>query len=440
MKTAPIVLAAALCAAPAAAQDHQNHAPAAPPAQAQHHMDHQAHAAPDVHAQHSPSHAMTGALGPYAMARETSGTSWQPDLSAHGGVHGQAAGWSLMGHALLNGVYTDQEGPRGDDAAFVAGMVMGAARRELAPGTTLNLRAMLSPDPFMGKRGYPLLLAAGETADGVTELVDRQHPHELVMELSASLAQQVNDRGGVFLYAGLPGEPAFGPPVFMHRQSAMDSPEAPISHHWFDSTHITFGVVTAGYVHGAWKIEASRFRGREPDQDRFDIETGDLDSTAVRISWNPTPEWALQASWADLTSPEQLHPDEDETRRSFSALRTVRFDSGWWATTLAYAQKEHGDDPAADAWLLESAVSLRDRWTIYGRAERVENGELEESLPSAPTVSRLSLGAIRDWRLAEHVRLGLGANLTQNVVGDDLDAAYGGDPLGAMAFVRLKVG
>jgi hypothetical protein len=59
------------------------------------------------------------------------------------------------------------------------------ARREFSHGT-LNLRAMLSPDPFMGKRGYPLLLAAGETADGTTHLVDRQHPHDLFMELSAS--------------------------------------------------------------------------------------------------------------------------------------------------------------------------------------------------------------------------------------------------------------
>ncbi|MDX2238252.1 MAG: hypothetical protein NW203_11885 [Hyphomonadaceae bacterium] len=385
-------------------------------------------------------HGLVGALGPYAMSREASGTSWQPDASAHDGVHGEVAGWMVMGHALLNGVYTDQSGPRGGEKAFLAGMVMGAARRDLRPGTTLNLRAMASPDPFMGKRGYPLLLAAGETADGVTELVDRQHPHELLMELSASLAQRVNDRGSVFVYAGLPGEPAFGPPVFMHRQSAMDSPEAPISHHWFDSTHITFGVLTAGYVQGDWKIEASRFRGREPDQDRFDIETGELDSTAVRVSWNPAPEWALQASWADLTSPEQLHPKEDETRWSVSALRTVRFDGGWWATTFAFAQKEHGDDPAADAWLLESAVSFNDRWTIFGRAERVENGELEESLSDVPTVGRLSLGAIRDWRVAEHVKIGIGANLTQNFIGDELDAVYGGDPLGATAFVRLKIG
>ena len=169
---------------------------------------------------------------------------------------------------------------------FVSGMVMGMARRDLGRGT-LQLRAMLSPDPLMGRRGYPLLLAAGETADGMTPLVDRQHPHDLFMELSASYSLRLSDRASVFVYAGLPGEPAFGPPAFMHRLSIMDSPEAPISHHWLDSTHISFGVVTAGLVLDRVKLEASRFNGREPDQHRWDIETGPLDFTALRALVEP---------------------------------------------------------------------------------------------------------------------------------------------------------
>ena len=173
---------------------------------------------------------------------------------------------------------------------------------------------MLSPDPFMGKRGYPLLLAAGETADGVTPLVDRQHPHDLFMELSATYAWQAGEGSSAFVYAGLPGEPAFGPPAFMHRPAAMMSPEAPITHHWLDSTHISFGVVTAGWVQGRWKLEASQFTGREPDEDRYDIERPRMDSTALRASWNPGDNWSLQASWADVESPEQLEPEVDEER------------------------------------------------------------------------------------------------------------------------------
>ena len=259
-------------------------------------------------------HAMQGALGPYGMSREASGTAWQPDASRHGGLHRTVGDWTLMGHLMLNAVYDWQEGPRGDEMGFVSGMAMGMARRDVADGQVLQLRAMLSPDPLMGRRGFPLHLAAGETANGTDVLVDRQHPHDFFMELSASYSVRLSDRSSLFLYAGLPGEPAFGPPAFMHRMSIMDSPEAPISHHWLDSTHITFGVITAGVVAGNVKLEASRFNGREPDERRWNIETGPLDSTAVRLSWNPTRSLALQGSWARLIAREQLVPDDNSPR------------------------------------------------------------------------------------------------------------------------------
>ena len=231
--------------------------------------------------------AMTGALGSYPMSRDASGTSWQPDVSPHVMGHVMRGDWMLMGHTMLNGVYDWQDGPRGDTQSFLSGMAMVSARRDLAEGDALTLRAMLSPDPFMGKRGYPLLLAAGETADGETPLIDRQHPHELFMELSGTYAWRLDEDRSAFLYAALPGEPAFGPPAFMHRMSTIASPEAPITHHWLDSTHIVFGVVTAGWVQDAWKFEASQFTGREPDENRYDIEKPRMDSTSLRASWNP---------------------------------------------------------------------------------------------------------------------------------------------------------
>lgn len=385
--------------------------------------------------------AMTSVLGAYPMTRDASGTSWQPDASEHGGIHAQHGGWMIMSHALLNGVYDWQDGPRGDEKAFIAGMFMTSAQHDVGRNGTLNLRAMLSPDPLMGDRGYPLLLATGETANGTTPLIDRQHPHDLFMELSASYAQRFGAHDSVFLYGGLPGEPAFGPPAFMHRMSAMDSPEAPISHHWLDSTHITFGVLTAGWVHDNWKIEASRFHGREPDQDRYDIETGDLDSSAVRVSWNPTARLSLQASWADITSPEQLEPADDETRWSASGIYTQPAgDHGWWSSTLAFGRKERSDGDTLDAWLLESAYHPNDAWTFFARGERVENDELQPpGHGPIRNVARVSLGAIHDWRLSQHAVFGVGALVEQNFVPDALDASYDGDPQGAMGFVRLKV-
>lgn len=445
------IAAPALCwavwAAPALAQEHQHeHTPPAQQQEPAHDHDHGAAQSEDQAQHDGGGHeammaSMTGLYGAYPMGRDASGTAWQPDASTHGGLHRHVGDWMLMGHAMLNGVYAWSDGPRGDEEAFFAGMVMGSARRDVGERGTLNLRAMLSPDPFMGRDGYPLLFAAGETADGVETLVDRQHPHDLFMELSASYAHQLGERRSVFIYAGLPGEPAFGPPSFMHRMSAMDSPEAPISHHWFDSTHITFGVLTAGYIHGDFKFEVSQFRGREPDEDRYDIETGDLDSTALRVSWNPTDNLALQASWADIESPEALHPEEDEERWSASGIYTRRIgDHGWWSTTLAFSNKERSDGVSLDAWLAEAAWRPNDQWTIFARGEAIETDELGGDHGPVESVQRVSLGAIRDFRINDSTVFGVGALVQQHFASDALESSYGGDQEGAMAFVRLRIG
>lgn len=408
------------------------------------HMDHGAmdgHEGHGTHAGHDVV-AMTGALGAYPMAREASGSAWQPDASEHGGLHATRGNWMLMGHAQLNGVYDWQEGPRGDKKTFVSGMLMGMVRRNLEDGA-LQFRAMLSPDPFMGKRGLPLLLASGETADGRTPLIDRQHPHELVMELSGSYSYQLSESRGLFVYAGLPGEPAFGPPAFMHRQSISDSPETPISHHWLDSTHITFGVVTAGYVHGNVKIEASRFHGREPDESRYDIETGPLDSTAVRLSWNPTERWSLQGSWADVTGPELLEPADDQTKWSLSAIYTQPVGAaGWWSTTVAWGRRS-GEHQWLDAYIAETALNITHFWTVFARAERIETDELLLGAGGrhgqVTWASKASLGAIRDFPIGSNVKLGLGGLYAFNFVPSGLRAAYGGSPRGLMIFARFKV-
>jgi hypothetical protein len=380
---------------------------------------------------------MSGVLGPYSMKREASGTSWQPDASPHHMGHDQHGDWIVMGHMLLNAVYDWQDGPRGDEKTFVSGMVMASARRGFESGDQLNLRAMLSPDPFMGKSGYPLLLASGETADGVNHLVDRQHPHDLFVELSASYSIAVGQDETVFFYAGLPGEPAFGPPAFMHRLSAMDSPEAPISHHWLDSTHITFGVLTAGWVKDAWKVEVSSYQGREPNEDRFDIERPKLDSTSARVSWNPNQNWSLQVSWADQNSVEQLEPEIDVTRLSASAIYTVALTGdGWWSTTLAWGFKDPSEGETTNAFALESAYAPNRDWTLFARGEVIESDELSLS-SDAETVGKVSFGAVRDFHVTDKVKVGLGALYSVNFVPVALEPSYGGDPGGAMVFLRL---
>jgi hypothetical protein len=403
-------------------------------------------ASPLSHAGHDmAAHGMTmkGFLGPYPLTREGSGTSWAPDTTPHEGLHRQLADWSVMTHGWINLNADRQDGPRGANKTFVSGMLMTMAQRPLGDGT-FGVRAMLSPEPLMGPNGYPLLLATGETANGITHLVDRQHPHDLFMELASTYSYNLSSTSSLFVYGGLPGEPALGPPAFMHRTSGMDNPEAPISHHWLDSTHITFGVVTAGVVLNDWKVEASAFRGREPDQYRYDIERPSLDSFAGRVSWNPVRELSLQVSYGHLTSPEQLAPAVNEDRVTASAIYTTPFGDGHlWSTTLAWGRKMLRPGDALDGWLVESAAILKPNVTLFMRAERVAENELTDDIPGLEgrifTVNKLTIGGIYDFLRTEHTKFGIGGLASRYVLPADLKAEYGRDLTSFMVFGRLKL-
>jgi hypothetical protein len=217
------------------------------------------------------------------------------------------------------------------------------------------------------------------------------------MELAASYSYNLSSASSLFVYGGLPGEPALGPPAFMHRTSGMDNPEAPISHHWLDSTHITFGVVTGGVVLNDGKFEASAFRGREPDQYRYDIERPSLDSFAGRVSWNPMRELSLQVSYGHLNSPEQLMPNVNEDRVTASAIYTTRFGDGHlWSTTVAWGRKMWRPGDTLDAYLIESSAILKPNVTLFMGAERVAENELTDGIPGLEgrvfTVNKVSVG------------------------------------------------
>jgi hypothetical protein len=387
---------------------------------------------------------MSGALGNYSMMRDASGTSWQPDSTPMEGIDGEIAGWKTMLHGYITGVFDHQSGLRGDESVFSSSMLMGMAQNSAGPGT-LTLRAMLSFDPFMGKRGYPLLLQTGETADGVRPLIDRQHPHDFLMELAGTFSVPLNAIGkdvSAFAYFGYPGEPALGPPTFMHRFSGVDFPAAPITHHWLDSTHVTFGVVTLGLVDGDWKLEGSLFNGREPDQFRWDFDSLKLDSGSVRLSWNPDANWALQASYAFIKGPEQLDPSINQHRITASASYNVSLEHGNWQTTFAWGRNIEQPGPTLDALLLESAASWNQH-TLFARVENVQKNELfvpPSSLAGRVfRVSEFSLGYIYDVSVLEHLALGFGAMGTVDFLPSTVEPSYGSDPVSYMAFMRLKI-
>ena len=389
--------------------------------------------------------AMTSAFGPYSMSREGSGTSWQPDATPMGGWHRMQGEWSVMAHGFINAIHDRQTGPRGADKSFAESMAILMGNRPLGPGT-LGLRAMVSLDPAMGRTGYPLLFQTGETADGQTHLVDRQHPHDFLMELSTSYSVKLGDDGAAFAYFGLSGEPALGPSAFMHRFSGMRNPEAPLTHHWLDSTHITFGVATLGASRGPVQLEASWFNGREPDQSRWNLETRRFDSWSTRLSWNPTASLSMQASYGDLKSPEQLEPTTRVRRTTASATWHLDGGADQWATTLAYGRNRK-TGPTTNAsepgWLVESTWVRRDTHTLFARAEQVDNSELfAEGQPlhgERLRIRKLSLGYIYDFARTGPVKWGAGGLVGFLDAPTRLDPVYRSSPRSYMLFLQGRL-
>ena len=343
-------------------------------------------------------------------------------------VHGQAFAFADA-----------QGGPRGANRVGVIDWAMLAAERG-AGGGRLTLRAMVSTEPWtVGARGYPLLLQSGESYQGVP-LHDRQHPHDLFVELAARYQHAVTNDLAFDLYVAPVGEPAVGPVAYPHRQSAAADPFAPLGHHWQDATHITYGVITAGVFTRTFKLEASAFNGREPDEIRtnFDYRGRRLDSYGGRATLNPAARWSVAVWYAYLASPDALAPDEAIHRFGASALLA----GGGWSGALIYGANRRLGGPTDGSVLLEGAHS-RGGLTLFGRAEWVRKDATDLAVASVPSqqrfgVAALSLGALRE--LAPHgaLSVGLGARGTLNLISSALQANYGTrTPLGAILYVRF---
>jgi len=253
------------------------------------------------------------------------------------GMHTQLGAWSAMLHGTASLGYRHDRGPRGDQQAFFTHMLMGSARRSLGPGW-LDAAVRLSAEPVVGRRGYPLLLQTGETADGVYPLVDRQHPHDALGELSLAYSIEIEGGAWAFLYVAAAGAPALGPVPYMHRPSASANPMAPLTHHFLDATHVAYGVLTGGIYNGLIQAEASLFNGREPDQYRWLPEAPRFDSWSARITVTPGAQWAAQASFGALTEPEQMHPVVDVYRSTLSVSHHLAGPGFTWSSTLAWGR------------------------------------------------------------------------------------------------------
>ncbi len=376
----------------------------------------------------------------------TSGTSAEPDSTPTSMLMSMKGKWMLMfhGQAFLNAL--QQSGPRGSDKVFSTNWFMPMAQRELGPGT-FTARVMLSFEPgTVTKRFYPELFQQGETAFG-KPIVDGQHPHDFIMELAALYDLKLGENGLLSFYFAPMGDPAMGPTAYPHRSSASEDSIAPLGHHLQDSTHIADDVITTGLTYKIARFEASGFHGREPDEFRWDIDSGKIDSWSIRTTVNPATNWSTQYSFAHLTSPEALHPNEDIDRMTASVMYNRPTVRGNWASTLLWGRNQTSDELVWNSYLAESTLRFADRNYVWGRVENVDRTSelLFRNIPEPPDfpesiigrVQAYTVGYDRDFMLP-HLAIAPGVQLTIYSSPDTLKAQYGSHPVGAMVFLRVR--
>jgi hypothetical protein len=326
-------------------------------------------------------------------------------------------------------MFNHQGGPRGADEFRAPNWWMGMASRA-AGGGRLTFTAMLSLDPLtVGKAGYAEIFQVGEALDG-RPIVDRQHPHDLFMQLAAVWRRPLANGFALTLAGGPAGEPALGPISFMHRPSDEAIALTPLGHHTLDSTHIAFGVATAAIGRGPWEIEGSVFNGREPDEDRWDFDFGRMDSVAVRLWFRPSVDWQFQISTGHLVQPEQLEPGNlQRTTASISWLRRAADDdfsavTAGFGVNAAHGVVRHAIFGEFTRHLASNAVSAR--------------AELVETEAWTGNVGALTVGMTRDVFTDHRVEASLGGNVTVYAVPEAVKPAYGSRPISFQLFLRVR--
>jgi hypothetical protein len=396
----------------------------------------------DDHSMHSDKHSIT--LEDAITNHSSSGTSLEPLSTPASMMMTMRGGWMLMlhGEAFISDI--QQSGPRGGDKFFSTNWIMPMAQRDLGPGK-LTVRTMLSLEPAtVTERRYPELFQIGETAFG-RAIVNGQHPHDLFMEIAALYDLRLSEHALLSFYAAPVGDPAIGPTAYPHRTSASEDPIATLGHHLEDSTHIAADVITAGFAYKRARLEASGFHGREPDEYRWNIDQGRLDSYSARLTIAPATNWEGQFSAARIVSPETLAPNDDQLRMTASISYNRPLTRGNWANTVLWGRtRTLGQAQPFNGYLLESTLRFADRNYVW---TRIENTDRSTELLDRPGVGEgflarvqaYTVGYARDVHVIEHADTALGAQVTWYEKPASLTPLYGAQPAGVVMFVRLRL-
>ncbi|MCZ7557482.1 MAG: hypothetical protein M5R41_13870 [Bacteroidia bacterium] len=388
----------------------------------------------------SGSKAQSDELSHNPVFSEGSGSSWMPESSVVPMKMFQLGEWMAMIHGSVSLRFTRQGGPRGESAFSAPNWFMASVRRPTSDNGTLIFRSMLSLDRFTeGGDGYPLLLQSGESWKG-EHLVDRQHPHDFFSELSALYNHRLTKGLSAFVYLGYPGEPALGPPAFMHRASAGFNPDAPISHHWQDATHVSFGVLTGGLVWDRLKLELSAFNGREPNEERFGFDTPRFTSRSIRFTVNPVRQLSMQASVGALRDPE--NNGVDVTRSSASLMYAQALSgAGYFESAVIWGQNNDSHTGVTGSLVLEASLYFS-KYAVHGRAEMVDKIRHELSISENPEgkerIRQFSLGLSRSLIDIAGMNARIGAQGTLYTLSPDMQKYYGANPVSFQLYLTIS--
>ena len=440
LRSAVLVVALTIAVMPAWTQDTGSHAAeqAHPAMQGQ---------TEDMHMAHSGMSMGVDSFIEMLQLHDGSGTDAVPNSTPVHMLGTEWHGWQWMlhGEAFLNDI--QQSGPRGADKLFSTNWLMSMAQRRQGKGV-LTLRSMLSLEPAtVSSRRYPELFQQGETAFG-RPIVDGQHPHDFFMEVAAMYDWAASENTLLSIYAAPHGDPAMGPLAYPHRASASEDPIAPLGHHLQDSTHIAADVITTGFTYKNIRLEASGFHGREPDEYRWDIDSGAIDSWSTRVSVNPGQNWSAQYSIADLHSPESSSPQDDVRRMTASLMYNRPMHQGNWASMILWGRNQSlTDGNVGNSYLLESTWQFAKKNYAWTRVENVDRtNELLDGGSGQPgfqeryfaRVQAYTVGYDREIANVSHLSTAIGAQIMFYGVPQVLVPAYGQHPVGAVFFLRVR--
>jgi len=398
--------------------------------------------------QHDASHARSLTFINKILLHDTAGTSAQPNSTDEPMIMHARGKWMFMFHGVAFLSALQQSGPRGYDKVFSTNWFMPMAQRQIGRGE-LTFRTMLSLEPAtVTQRFYPLLFQQGETAFG-KPINDGQHPHDFIMELTALYDLRLGENALLSFYAAPVGDPAMGPSAYAHRASASEDPVATLGHHLQDSTHIADDVITSGLAYKKARLEFSGFHGREPDEFRWDIDSGAIDSWSTRLTVQPGQSWSAQYSFAHLTSPEQLHPEDDVQRMTASVSYNRPFTKGGWASTLLWGRNRVlQSGQIANGYLAESTLQFAERNHVWTRIESADrSSELLLGKQAEPPgfeeqflarIQAYTAGYDHDFPLIPGLSTALGAQVTFYGKPDFLTSIYSQHPVGVILFLRVR--